>query len=343
MTGAELATRIKAAARARGFAACGIASAAPTADGVRLREWLAAGMHGGMGWMANADVREDPARLLPGARSVVVCGWNARAPESAPPAGAGRIASYARFPDYHERMGLALRALLADVQALAPCRGRAVVDAHPLLERSFARRTGVGWAGRSAMLVSTSFGPWLMLGELLLDRELPGDAAQPDRCGTCTRCATACPTGAITAPGVVDATRCLAYLTIEHRGPIPEPLRPKLGRWLFGCDLCLAACPWDRFAPPADGALPGSLDAAEVLGLDDAAFRARFAGTPLLRTGRARLARNAAVVLGNLGDRAAIPALTRALADPDPVVAEHAAWALRRLDAVPAAVEATAC
>lgn len=290
-----------------------------------------------MGWMANPDVREDPARLLPGARSVVVCGWNSRAPAAPPPAGAGRLATYARFPDYHRRMGRALRALLADVTALAPCRGRACVDAHPLLERSYARRAGAGWAGKSSMLISTRHGPWLMLGELLLDLELPADEPHPDRCGSCTRCVTACPTGAITAPGVVDATRCLAYLTIEHRGSIPEPLRPKLGRWLFGCDECLTACPWDRFGEPAGSALPGALDAAELLGLDDAAFRARFAGTPVMRAGRARLARNAAVVLGNLGDPAAIPALTRALADPDPIVAEHAGWALRRLGAGTAA------
>lgn len=332
MNPSELAGRIKSAARVHGFAECGIASAAPTPDGARLREWLAAGMHGGMGWMANPDVREDPSRLLPGARSVVVCGWNTRAPaEGLPPAGAGRIATYARYPDYHRRMGRALKALLADVMALATCRGRACVDAHPLLERSFARRAGTGWAGKSSMLISTRHGPWLMLGELLLDLDLPADAPHADRCGTCTRCVSACPTGAITAPGVVDANRCLAYLTIEHRGSIPEPLRPALGRWLFGCDLCLSACPWDRFGEPAGAALPGTLDATDLLGLDDTAFRVRFAGTPLLRAGRARMARNAAVVLGNLGDPAAIPALTRALADPDPVVAEHAAWALRRL------------
>ncbi len=337
MTPVELAGRIKAAARARGFAEVGVASAAPTADGARLREWLAAGMHGGMGWMANADVRENPARLLPGARSVVVCAWPARAPEEPAATGHGRIASYARFPDYHDRMGEALRGLLADIQALSPCAGRACVDAHPLLERSFARRSGVGWAGRSSMLISTRHGPWLMLGEVILDLELPADPPQADRCGTCTRCAASCPTGAITAPGVVDATRCIAYLTIEHKGPIPEPLREKIGTWLFGCDACLAACPWDRFAAPSAGAGPGSLDATEMLGLSDAEFKSRFAGTPLLRTGRARLARNAAVVLGNQGDPAAVPALTRALADPDPLVVEHAAWALGRLSRAPVA------
>ncbi len=336
MTPVELAGRIRAAARARGFAECGIASAAPTSDGARLRAWLAAGMHGGMGWMGNADVREDPARLLPGARTVVVCAWPSRAPDAAPVAGHGRVASYARFPDYHARMGAALTALLADIRALVPCAGRTIVDAQPLLERSYARRAGVGWAGRSSMLISPRHGPWLMLGEVILDCDLPADDPAPDRCGTCTRCQGACPTGAITAPGIVDATRCIAYLTIEHKGAIPEALRASMGTWLFGCDACLTACPWDRFATPDDAAAPGSLDAAEVLGLTDEAFKRKFAGTPILRTGRARLARNAAVVLGNLGDPAAAPALTRALSDPDPLVAEHAAWALGRLRAAEA-------
>ena len=219
------------------------------------------------------------------------------------------------------------------------------MDAEPLLERALARRAGLGWAGKSACLVSQTSGPWLLLGELLLDVDLEPDCPVPSRCGTCGRCRAACPTGAIVAPGVVDANRCVAYLTIEHRGAIPDGLREGIGARLFGCDACQEACPWSRVVPThlvgttrgvspeaeTPGGLPGAMPAAAFLAHTDETFRAAFAGTALLRAGRSRMARNAAVVLGNLGDRTAVPALDAALGDPDPVVREHAAWALERL------------
>jgi epoxyqueuosine reductase len=226
-----------------------------------------------------------------------------------------------------------LARLLERLRSVVPCRGVIAVDAEPVLERALARRAGLGWAGGSSCLVTEAHGPWLILGELLVDVELAPAEPGPSRCGTCARCAAACPTGAIVSPGVVDAGRCVAYLTIEHRGSIPRELRPGLGRWLFGCDACQEACPWGRFARAEAGpaVLATVLDAAGFLALDDAGFRAAYRGTALMRAGRTRMARNAAVVLGNLGDPAAAGALTAALRDPEPVVRGHAAWALGRL------------
>lgn len=333
VTSVDLAARIKAEARGLGFAAVGIASAAKAPEGQRLREWLARGYEAQMSWMNNPEVREDPSVLLPGARSVVVAGLNTWSPPEEPGDGEGRIARYAQGPDYHRLIKKKLLRLLRLVQSLAPCAGRVTVDAHPLLERAFAQRAGLGWIGKHGCLIAPAGASWLLLGEVILDCELPPDAPQPNRCGTCGRCAPSCPTGAIVAPGLIDANRCIAYLTIEHRGPIARELRPLIGSWLFGCDLCQEACPWDRFSVPAvdfGGRVPAVASAESFLAHDDGSFRAAYAGTSLMRAGRERMARNAAIVLGNLRPSHGREALAAALDDASPLVRGHAVWALGR-------------
>jgi len=330
---------VRAEARSLGFAAAGVTNASRLSEGKRLREWLALGYQAGMRWMARPEIREDPAALLGGARSVVVVGWSIRGPAASPGPGEGRLARFAALPDYHDRIRTALLALLERLRAVVPCRGAVAVDSSPVLERALAGRAGLGWAGKSSCLVSADHGPWLLLGELVLDLDLAPDVPGVPQCGACDRCSVACPTGAIVSPGLVDAGRCVAYLTVEHRGGIPRELRVRVGRWLFGCDACQEACPWPRVEPTCGVSTsvetpqcaPPAAAAAGFLGLDEAGFKAAYAGTALMRTGRARMARNAAVVLGNLGDPAAVPALTAALRDPDPVVRGHAGWALGRL------------
>jgi epoxyqueuosine reductase len=250
------------------------------------------------------------------------------------------VARYARGADYHDVLRERLKRLLAWLQAERPgCRGRAVVDTAPLLERDYARRAGLGWFGKNTMLLNRRQGSYFFLGALLSDVELTPDAAhETSHCGTCTACLDACPTDAFPAPGVLDARRCVSYLTIELRGSVPEELREGLGDWVFGCDVCQEVCPWNRKAPP--GAEPAlaprpdleALDPEEVLGLTEDEFRRRFAGTALTRPRRAGLLRNAALVLGNTGGPEALPALRRALADPEPLVREAAAWAVGRIE-----------
>jgi epoxyqueuosine reductase len=223
-----------------------------------------------------------------------------------------------------------LNRLLAWVQHEAPgCRGRGVVDTAPLLERDFARRAGLGWIGKNTMLINKHRGSYFLLGALLLDLELtPDEPHTASHCGTCTACLDACPTGAFTGPGWLDARKCISYLTIELRSSIPEELREGVGDWLFGCDVCQEVCPWNR----KDTTQPEAVDAREVLSLTDEEFRRRYRGTALFRTKRRGLVRNAAVVLGNAGDPAALPALRRLLDDPDEVVREAAAWAIERVE-----------
>ena len=250
----------------------------------------------------------------------------------------GRISRYAWGEDYHRWLLSRLEALVQRIVAQAgPFPYRCYVDTGPLLERAWAQAAGLGWVGKNACLLHPCLGSYLFLGVALLGVDLePTPLSAFPTCGCCTRCLEACPTGALIAPGLVDARRCLAYLTIEHRGPIPEPLRPAVGEWLFGCDLCQEVCPWNR-RPLAVHATetppPGAtLSLPELLALDEAGFRARFRVTPLWRATRAGLARNAALVLGNRGDPAAMPALRQAAThDPDEVVREQAAWSLSHL------------
>jgi epoxyqueuosine reductase len=251
--------------------------------------------------------------------------------------GPAHVARYAWGRDYHDVLEPRLRALQADLEAAAPgTRGRAYVDTGPLLERELAAGAGLGWVGKNTMLIRPALGSFFFIGLVLTTAELAPDPPVADRCGTCTRCLDACPTGAFVDPYVLDARRCIAYLTIEHRGAIPETLRDRLGGLAFGCDVCQDVCPWNRRAPVTAEAAFATRDLpalTELLALDDAAYRTRLRGSPLKRARRAGLARNAAVALGNRGDAAAGTALAAAAAaDPDPGVREHAGWARHRLE-----------
>jgi epoxyqueuosine reductase len=358
---------MKAALRQRalelGFDDCRFTSAAPPPSAAHFNAWIADGRHGDMAYLArNGHKRMDPQQVLPRARSVICVALNyglqpggkseVGSPKSAgrrfeaggsrfeaPLAGPGFVARYARHEDYHEVMGSRLRELAEFTVHLAGGAGRSLwyVDTGPVLERDFAQRAGLGFVGKHTNLISRRFGNWILLGEILTTLELEPDAPEPNRCGHCTRCLDACPTRAITAPFQLDARRCISYLTIELKGSIPEALRPAIGTRLFGCDDCLEVCPWNRFAAEArllrqyrraDLEAP---DLVELLALDAAAFRQRFRGTPLERGKRRGLLRNACVALGNLGDARALPALEQASDDPDPLIAEHAHWAMRRI------------
>ncbi len=337
-------------ARELGFDLVGIAPARPPQGHLQAyREWLARGEHAGMAYMARPDRvarREDPALILPGVRSVLCVAVNyypgpPPAPSDDEPR--GRVSNYAWGIDYHDWMLPRLEELAAFVRAQVggEIRYRAYVDTGPVLERAFAAQAGLGFIGKNTCLIHPRLGSWLFLGEVLLEVDPPEENRAPVRggCGTCTRCLDACPTGALVAPYRLDARRCISYLTIEHKGPIPPDLRPLLGDWIYGCDLCQEVCPWQRFARPTGVTAfrPASPERARpslpaLLALDEAGFRERFRGTPVLRIGRGRLLRNVAVALGNVGGPQAVRALRRALDDPDPLVREHAAWALARVE-----------
>jgi len=329
--------RLKTEAGRLGFELVGIARAAPADGFASLQAWLDNGYAGEMGYMhRHAEARRHPSSILPEVRSVVMLG-SCYAPEGS--ASDLQIARYARGQDYHDVLRQRLRQLLDWLQSqIAGCGGRGVVDTAPLLERDFARRAGLGWFGKNTMLLNKRLGSYFFLAALLLDLELePDPPYEMQHCGTCTACLDACPTAAFPEAGQLDARRCISYLTIELREPMPEELRPGVGSWLFGCDVCQEVCPWNRKAPPTQepAFMPKSdlaaLEATDILQLSEAEFRQRFAGTALLRSRRSGLLRNAAIVLGNRGDPAALPALERAAADPDPVVAEAATWAIARI------------
>jgi epoxyqueuosine reductase len=315
-----------------------------------FRTWLAAGRHGDMTYLAepeHVEPRADPRRLLAGARSAVVVALAYPAGDPAPPpTGHGVIARYARGEDYHLVLKPRLTEL-ADVLARAagrPVAARVCVDSAPLLERDLAERAGVGFVAKNTMVIAPGLGSYLVLGELLLDLDIAptaGGRAEP-RCGSCRACLDACPTGAFPEPWVLDARRCISYLTIEHRGAIPRELRAALGTRVFGCDVCQEVCPFNAAAPARAAAEPallpraagrGTPELAALLGLGAAQRRRFVRRSPLRRVGREELARNACVALGNAGDPDAVPALERALADPSPLVRGHAAWALGRLGA----------
>jgi epoxyqueuosine reductase len=335
--------RLKQQARALGFELVGIAPATE-ADGFdRLRDWLARGFAGTMEYMHHhGDARRHPSSVLPEVRSIVMVGMNYRPADNAEAqrGNLGRISCYAHGNDYHDVLRERLHRLLYWLRRERPdCQGRGVVDTAPLLERDFARRAGLGWFGKNTMLLNKRLGSYFFLGALLTNLELACDAPHTaSHCGTCTACLDACPTQAFVSPGVLDARRCISYLTIEHRGDVPDELRGGLGDWLFGCDVCQEVCPWNRKAPQGtEPALHGrpqlmQLDLIEILGLSEEAFRSRFRGTALLRTKRRGLVRNAALVLGNSGDPTALSALSRALEDEDSVVREAASWAIEQIE-----------
>ena len=335
----SLETRLKRQAHALGFDLVGITPAGP-ADGFdRLRDWLDRGFAGEMAYMQrHAEARRRPDSVLPDVRSVVMLGMNyypGSEKDNDDPL-RGRVGRYARGADYHDVLRGRLNRLLAWLQAERPgCHGRGVADTAPLLERDFARRAGLGWFGKNTMLLNKRLGSYFFLAALLVDVELEADAPfEAMHCGTCTACLDACPTAAFTEPGVLDARRCISYLTIELKGSVPPELRDGVGDWLFGCDICQEVCPWNRKTPAAtDAALRPraeleSVDLIDLLGLSEEEFRRRFRGTALTRAKRRGLLRNAALVLGNAGDARALPVLRRALDDDEPLVREAAAWAI---------------
>jgi len=339
-----LAFRIKQHAHDLGFELAGIASAAPADGFAKLRSWLEQGFAGEMTYMhQHAEARRHPSSILPAVRSVVMVGMNYKPRDRSQGAGSrvqvGKVARYALGEDYHDVLRGRLNQLLAMIQKEIPdCHGRGVVDTAPLLERDFARRAGLGWFGKNTMLLNKRLGSYFFIGALLLDVDLePDPAHETNHCGTCTACLDACPTDAFTAPGQLDARRCISYLTIELRGPVPENLREPTGDWLFGCDICQEVCPWNRKAPPGKETAfqprpeLESIDPVELLGLSEKQFRERFRGTALMRARRRGLLRNAAIVLGNQGDPAAMPALEKALEDSEPLVREAAGWAIQRI------------
>jgi epoxyqueuosine reductase len=342
--------QIAAEARRLGFDLVGIAPATAPATADRYRAWLEKGFQGTMAYLARPDAlarRADLARIQPGVRSVVVVGANYHtvplSPELRDDPARGIVASYAWGSDYHDVLLPRLRQLAASLEAfIGPATGeaaahRAYVDTGPILERELGARAGLGFVGKNTNLIHPRLGSWFFLGELLLTIELPvGEpAAAGGTCGRCTRCLEACPTGALVAPYLLDARRCISYLTIELRGPIPHELRPLVGNRIFGCDICQEICPWNRrfarpspepaFQPRPGAAGPGLLD---LMALDDEGFRQRFRGSPVKRAKRRGLLRNVAVALGNWGSPAATPALARALHDVEPLIRGHAAWAL---------------
>ena len=338
--------QIKAEATRLGFALCGVTTADPPPHHRHYAQWLAEGKAGEMLYLQRQEPkRGDLTQVLPGARSVVCVAFNYSAEDgmASPALGEGAtVARYARFDDYHETLWERLRALLSYIQSQAPgASGKVYCDTGPITERDLAMRAGLGWIGKHTNLLSRYLGNWFFLGEIILDIALPPDAPETTHCGTCARCLPACPTGAITVPYQLDARRCISYLTIELKGSIPIELRPLIGNRIYGCDDCLAACPWNKFAvrsddpavaPRADLTTP---DLLELLALDDDGFRAKFRNSPIKRTKRRGLLRNVCVALGNLGDPRALPALARAAEhDPEPLVREHAAWALERIAAI---------
>jgi epoxyqueuosine reductase len=334
--------QITAEATALGFDLVGITSAAPMTHGERLRAWLAQGFAGEMGYMSrNVERRLEPSGVLPGVRSIIVLGINyytsPAAAEAAP--GRGWISRYAWGQDYHTVLGDKLKAMVERIREVEgpDVQARWYVDTGPILERELAWRAGLGWPGKNTNLINRRLGSWLFLGAILLDRELVYDDPATAHCGTCTRCLSACPTKALVAPGVLDARRCISYLTIELRGSIPRELRPLMGTHIFGCDICQAVCPWNHKAPESSepAFLPRAGFAAPelipLLCLSGEEFRARFRGSPITRAKRRGLLRNVAVALGNLRDPRALPALEAALSEAEPLIRSHAAWALGRL------------
>lgn len=331
-----------------GFAACGVTAAEEDPLRARhLEEWLGEGRHGAMDWMeSRAHHRRSPQGLWPEAERVIALGMS-YAPGADPLAerlGRARISVYAQGSDYHDTVKKALKALARWLVAEAAKRGlgdigvKVFVDTAPVMEKPLGQAAGLGWQGKHTNLVSREHGSWLFLGAIYTTLGLPVDEPGEDRCGTCSACQTACPTNAFPAPYQLDARRCISYLTIEHKGPVPEEFRKALGSRIYGCDDCLAVCPWNKFAstahtmraflPRAELAAPRL---ADLLALDDAAFRQLFSGSPIKRIGRNRFVRNCLYAAGNSGEAALLPQVQALAADPDPVVAEAAGWALAQL------------
>jgi epoxyqueuosine reductase len=345
----EIRAAIRNRALALGFDAVGFARPELSAK-VRddLAEFLRRGYHGDMGWLEDKAARRgEPASLMPGLRTIVALGIN-YAPEDDPLAATrrpdrGAVSVYARGRDYHEVVKGRLKALARWIAAEWPGAAetpgdmRVFVDTAPVMEKPLAQKSGLGWQGKHTNLVSRGFGSWLFLGEIYLSLDLGADDGESDHCGACRACLDACPTGAFPAPYQLDARRCVSYLTIEHKGTIDRSLRPLIGNRIYGCDDCLAVCPWNKFATPSREAafLPrnglASPRLADLARLDDAGFRQMFAGSPVKRIGRDRFLRNVLIAIGNSGDAALLEVVRGRLDDPSPLVRAMAVWALRRL------------
>jgi epoxyqueuosine reductase len=336
----DLALALKAQARREGFDACGIT--APQAFGEGLRAFLAAGRHGEMAWLERrAAERGDPRILWPEVRSVVMLA-ESYTPAEDPVQGLawrdrGVISAYARGRDYHDLVKKRLKRLGRWFVEQSGAGIKVFVDTAPVMEKPLAQAAGIGWQGKHTNLLSRDLGNWFFLGAIFTTAELEPDPPAREHCGSCRRCLDICPTDAFPEPFRLDARRCISYLTIEHAGPVPEALRAGLGNRIYGCDDCLAVCPWNKFAVAAREigyAARAELRAprlADLAQLDDAAFREVFAGSPIKRIGRNRLVRNVLYAIGNSGDRGLLPGAERLIRDPDPVVRDAAAWAVRRL------------
>jgi epoxyqueuosine reductase len=341
-----------------GFDDCRFTAAAPPASAEKFQQWLAQKNHGEMTWLERSvEKRSEPQKVLAGAKSIIMLAVSYVTSDECRVTGEGKaapvphhasrithqlsgvIARYARFADYHDALGERLKTLTQFLNQLGGADTRSLwyVDTGPLLERDLAQRAGLGFVGKHTNVISRKLGNWIFLAEILTTVELAPDAPEKNHCGNCTRCLAACPTNAITAPFQLDARKCISYLTIELKGAIPVELRPAIGSRIFGCDDCLAVCPWNKFA--RDGSLMKpharadlqSPDLIELLQLDVAGFKSKFAGTPILRTKRRGLLRNVCVALGNIGDKSAVPALEKAMHDPEPLIAEHAQWAIEQI------------
>ncbi|QTD54486.1 tRNA epoxyqueuosine(34) reductase QueG [Parasphingorhabdus cellanae] len=342
----RLTKSLESRARAEGFAAFGIAPAAlAPVTAKRLQDWLADGQHGDMIWMeSRADQRSSPTILWPEVKSVVMLGMSyapARDPfalEGIPDR--GRISVYAQGKDYHDVVKGALKRTARWLVEQADCAVKVFVDTAPVMEKPLAEAAGLGWQGKHTNLVSRDHGSWLFLGAIYTTLELAPSSGGKDRCGSCSACQDICPTNAFPEPYRLDAKACISYLTIESKGSIPKEYRKAMGNHIYGCDDCLAACPWNKFAeaaaankaflPRAELAAPAL---ADLLAMDDASFRQIFSGSPIKRSGRNRMVRNSLIAAGNSGDTALVPAVTALLDDADSVVRGSAIWALSQLDA----------
>jgi epoxyqueuosine reductase len=335
MSPAEIKSALLVKAQALGFDDCRVAPALPAAHRALFEQWIAEGKHGDMAWMArNVERRTDPRVVLPGARSVIVLALNYY--QGSGPENDYRIARYAWNDDYHDLIEKKLRELDAFLTSQGGTQ-KPYVDTGPVLERDFASEAGLGWGGKSTMQIHRHLGTWFFLADILTTLDLPADTPAKDMCGKCTRCIDACPTQAITAPRRMDARRCISYLTIESKGSIPLEFRRGIGDRIYGCDACLDACPWNRHAQESREATFQARETVfskslrDFLALTEDEFRALFAKSPIKRIKRPAFLRNVCVALGNGGRWDDLPALEAAAADPHPLIAEHAAWAIAEI------------
>ena len=344
MTAGDLKYRLVAEALREGFVACRVCRPWDVPEMPRrMQAFLEAGYHGQMGWLADrVSWRSDPAALWPEARSVIMLA-ESYTPEQDPLAvldqtDRGAISVYAQNRDYHDVVKKRLKRLARWLVAEAGGAVKVFVDTAPVPEKALGQAAGLGWQGKHTNLVSQDWGNWAFLGSVFTTLDLPVDAAEVDHCGSCRACLDICPTDAFPAPYRLDARRCISYLTIEHKGPVDPALREKMGNRIYGCDDCLAICPWNKFAVAASDlryAARGDLlapDLAALAALDNAGFREMFSGSPIKRIGRDRFVRNVIYAIGNSGRAAFLPVVKRLVEDPDPAVADAARWALHRLN-----------